>query len=148
MDTDGDGYRDKEINGQKVKFEFTIVVRNSKERVDICELLRQNLRPIGIVCNIGPLETATLQEKTTNKEFDAYFGGWGTGADPDTSENLFGSDQDRNYCSYSSAIVDEMFGEGRKLQKDRKRWKRPQSLVRSSDVGLLGRRPGARRPTA
>ena len=47
VDSDGDGYRDKEINGQKTKFEFTMIVRNSKERTDICELLRQNLRPIG-----------------------------------------------------------------------------------------------------
>lgn len=123
IDSDGDGYRDKEINGKKTKFEFTVVVRNSKERTDICELLRQSLRPIGIVCNIGPLETATLQQKTSDKEFDAYFGGWGTGADPDTSENLFGTNQDRNYCSYSNAIVDEMFGEGRKLKKDRKKWR-------------------------
>lgn len=123
VDSDGDGYRDKEINGTKRKFEFTILVRNQKERVDICELLKQNLRPIGIVCNIRPLESATLQEKMFKKEFDASYGGWGTGADPDTSDNIWGSGQDRNYVSYANPIVDEMFAEGRKLQKDRKLWK-------------------------
>ena len=81
------------------------------------------MRPLGIACNIRPLETATLQDKTLNKEFDACYGGWGTGADPDTSENIFGTNQDRNYVSYSNEIVDEMFGEGRKLMRDRKLWR-------------------------
>ena len=122
-DTDGDGYRDKEIDGQQRKFEFTILVRNQKERIDICELLKQNLRSVGVMCNISTLESATLQDKMLNKKFDAAYGGWGTGADPDTSDNIWGTGQNRNYVSYSNPIIDEMFGEGRKLQRDRKPWK-------------------------
>ncbi|MCA9175968.1 MAG: peptide ABC transporter substrate-binding protein [Planctomycetales bacterium] len=122
-DTDGDGYLDKQIDGKTTKFEFTILVRNQKERVDICELLKENLRPLGIVCNIRPLESATLQDKMLNKQFDAAYGGWGTGADPDTSENIWGTGQERNYCSYSNPVVDEMFAQGRTLADQRKLWK-------------------------
>ena len=122
-DTDGDGYRDKEIDGNTTKFEFTILVRSQKERTDICEQLKVDLRPLGIVCNIRPLESATLQEKMLKREFDAAYGGWGTGADPDTSENIWGSGQDRNYVEYKNPIVDEMFDQGRKIQAQRKLWK-------------------------
>ena len=121
-DTDGDGYRDKEIDGNTTKFEFTILVRNQKERVDICELLKSNLRPLGITCNIRPLESATLQDKMFKREFDAAYGGWGTGTDPDTSENIWGSEEDRNYVNYKNPVTDELFGEGRKLPQDRAKW--------------------------
>ena len=123
VDSDGDGYRDKEINGKKRKFEFTIIVRNAKERIDLCELLAQNLRLVGIACNVKPLESATLQDKLFNKQFTAAFGGWGTGADPDTSENIWGSDQQRNFVDYKNPLIDELFEEGRKMSKDRKPWK-------------------------
>ena len=123
IDSDGDGYRDKEIDGKRQKFEFTIIVRSAKERIDLCELLAQNLRLVGVACNVKPLESATLQDKMFNKQFVAAYGGWGTGADPDTSDNIWGSGQQRNYVSYSNPVVDEFFAEGRKLEKDRKLWK-------------------------
>lgn len=122
-DSDGDGYRDKQVDGELVKFEFTIVTRNQKERLDVCELLKQNLRPIGIACNVRPLESATLQDKMLKKEFQATFGGWGTGADPDTSVNIWGSSEDRNYVSYANPVVDELYDQGRTLEQDRMLWK-------------------------
>ena len=118
-DTDGDGFLDKEGR----KFEFSIIVRNQKERIDICELLKENLRVIGIECNVRPMEGATLQDKMFEKQFDAAYGGWGTGADPDTSKNIWGSGESRNFVNYSSEMVDELFEEGKKLQQDRKPWK-------------------------
>ncbi len=123
VDTDGDGYRDKEIDGKRRKFEFTIIVRSAKERIDLCELLKQNLRLVGVACNVKPLESATLQDKMFNKQFVAAFGGWGTGADPDTSDNIWGTEQQRNFVSYANPMVDELFEEGRKLKKHRKQWK-------------------------
>jgi peptide/nickel transport system substrate-binding protein len=37
-DSDGDGIRDKRIDGRKVNFEFTILTVNKQDRVDICTL--------------------------------------------------------------------------------------------------------------
>lgn len=118
-DSDGDGYRDKDGK----KFEFTILTRNQQERIEICELLKQNLRLVGVACDVRSLESATLQEKMLNKQFEAAYGGWGTGADPDTSENIWGTKQERNYVAYSNPLVDELFAEGRKVQQDRRTWK-------------------------
>jgi len=113
-DSDDDGVLDKVINGKKTKFEFTILVSNRQDRIDICNLLRSNLEQIGIRCNVRPLEFATLIANMQEKKFDASFGGWGTGADPDTSLNIWGKGEDRNYGSYDNPEVDKLFQQGKR----------------------------------
>jgi peptide/nickel transport system substrate-binding protein len=114
VDSDSDGIRDKEVNGTKIPFEFTILVANKPDRIAICTLLKQSLEQIGIRCNISPLEITVLFDKLQKKEFQAFFAGLGTGADPDTSENIWGTNAERNYGSYSNPEVDKLFTEGRK----------------------------------
>ena len=113
VDTDDDGIRDKEIGGRRVPFQFNIVVKTDPVRITICELLRQNLDQIGIVCNIQPLEATVLQQKMHDRKYQACFAGWGTGADPYTNENLWKTDEERNYGGYSNAEVDRLFDEAR-----------------------------------
>jgi len=113
-DSDGDGIRDKVVDGKKIKFDFGILVANRQDRIDICSLLKQNLKEVGIEVTVRPLDFAVLQQKTQDKNFEAAFGGWGTGTDPDTSENIWGSKQERNYGSYSNPEVDRLFVAGRK----------------------------------
>jgi len=112
-DSDGDGIRDKEINGQTVRFEFSILCPNMPDRVAYCTLLKENLAQIGIICNVRPLEFTVMQEKTLKREFQAYFGGWGAGADPDTSDNLWVTGAGRNFVQYSNPEVDRLFVQGR-----------------------------------
>lgn len=113
-DSDNDGIRDKVIDGKKVKFEFNIMTSNVPDRIEIANLLKQNLSEIGIICHVQPREFTVLTQKMQEHDFDANFGGWGTGADPDTSENVWGSGQDRNYGQYENKKVDELFAKGRK----------------------------------
>jgi len=108
-DHDGDGVLDKQIDGTTVKFEFSIIVPTIKERIDVCTLLKNNLEQIGIICNVRPVEFTVLQDKTLNHDYDASYGGWGTGADPDTSENIFGTNKGRNFGEYSNPEVDELY---------------------------------------
>lgn len=113
-DSDGDGIRDKVVDGRKIKFDFGILVASRQDRIDICSLLKQNLKEIGIEVTVRPLDFAVLQQKTQDHNFEAAFGGWGTGTDPDTSENIWGTGQDRNYGHYSNPEVDKLFAAGRK----------------------------------
>ena len=113
-DHDGDGIRDQEIDGRSVPFEFTILCANIPDRVALCTLLKENLDQIGIVCNVRPLEFTVLQQKTIDHDFDASLGGWGSGSDPDSSENIWGTGQGRNYGHYSNAEVDQLYIAGRK----------------------------------
>lgn len=108
-DSDGDGIRDKRINGKLVPFEFSLLVSNKPDRIAICNLFREDLDSIGIRCKISPLEAAVFQERSFKKNYQAMMSGWGTGADPYTNKNIFGTGEDRNYGSYSNDRVDELF---------------------------------------
>jgi peptide/nickel transport system substrate-binding protein len=121
-DSDGDGTRDKEINGELVPFEFSIIyAQGSTNAEKVCNLLRENLDQIGIICNPRPLEWTVLQEMTQNHKFHAVMGGWGTGTDPYTLENIFKTGAERNYGEYSNKKVDELFAQGMKEFDQEKR---------------------------
>jgi peptide/nickel transport system substrate-binding protein len=109
-DTDGDGYRDKEVDGRKVKFEFTLNIPNGSATAPrIAELLKDNLDQIGVSCIIKPTEFTVMQEKARTHEFHAQLAAWGTGTDPSTSENLWKTGEGRNYGEYSNPVVDRLF---------------------------------------
>ncbi|MEZ6146457.1 MAG: ABC transporter substrate-binding protein [Planctomycetaceae bacterium] len=109
-DTDGDGYRDKEIDGKKVKFEFTLIFNSSSPTApQIAELMKENLDQIGVSCLVKPTEFTVMQEKSRKHEFHAQLAGWGTGADPSTSDNLWKTGEGRNFVQYSNPTVDTLF---------------------------------------
>jgi peptide/nickel transport system substrate-binding protein len=109
VDSDGDGIRDKVVNGRRVRFEFSLLVSNKPDRIAICNLFRESLESIGILCNITPLEAAVFQERVFEKNFEAEMAGWQTGADPYTVKNIFGTGEGRNFGSYSNPEVDSLF---------------------------------------
>jgi peptide/nickel transport system substrate-binding protein len=111
-DSDGDGVRDKKINGRKVDFRFTVLTVNKQDRVDVCTLLKECLDQIQVKCDVKPLEFAVVVDNLLKKKFQAAFGGWGTGADPYTLENIFKTGEERNYGSYSNPEVDKLFEAG------------------------------------
>jgi peptide/nickel transport system substrate-binding protein len=114
VDTDGDGIRDKEVNGKRIPFEFTLMVSQKPDRIDICNLFRENLDGIGVICHVVPIEAAVLLERLQNKKFEAEFSGWQTGTDPYTNQNIYGTGDERNYGSYSNPKVDALFKAGMK----------------------------------
>jgi peptide/nickel transport system substrate-binding protein len=112
VDSDGDGTRDKEVNGKIIPFEFTLLVSQKPDRIAICNLLRENLESIGVICHVQPMEAAVFQQRVFEKNFEAEMAGWGTGADPFTNENIFGTGESRNHGEYSNPKVDELFKAG------------------------------------
>lgn len=112
-DSDGDGIRDKEIDGRRRRFEFGLLVATgSTTGLRVCNLFKENLDQIGVICNVRPLEFTVLMEKNRTHDFEASFGGWGTGADPYTSKNIFGTDEGRNYGQYSNPEIDRLYDLG------------------------------------
>ena len=112
-DSDGDGIRDKEVGGKKINFEFTLLCSTTPNSLKVSELMKQNLDQIGVTCNVKPTEFTVLQQLEIEHKFHAAMGGWGTGTDPDTTINIFGTGENRNFGLYSNKEVDELYKEGR-----------------------------------
>ena len=76
-DSDGDGIRDKEIDGNKIKFEFTMVAYDKPSTKTELSIYKEDLRKIGILMNAQHVDWPTMQKKMDEKKFDAWTGGWG-----------------------------------------------------------------------
>lgn len=121
VDNDGDGIREKKINGKTVKFEFSIMCGNQQLRIDICTSLKESLDRIGVSCKVLPTEFTVLQERAREGKFQAQFAGWSTGADPYTTENLWKTDEERNFVNFSNKEVDELFKKAKfELDQDKR----------------------------
>jgi peptide/nickel transport system substrate-binding protein len=113
-DGDGDGIRDKMINGRRVPFEFTLLTYQTETGLQASTLLKECLDKIGVICHVKPTEFAALIDAVQNRSFEAAMGGWGAGTDPDTSADTYSTGETRNYGSYSNPRVDELYEKGRR----------------------------------
>jgi len=144
-DHDNDGVLDKEIDGETVRFEFTIICAEVPERVRLCALLKDNLDQLGIICNVRPMEIATVFAKLESRDYDAVMAGFSTGTDPDTSDNLYTTGaitQGRNYGSYSNQYVDGLFQLGKQMESATAERER---IVKEYGLAEVGIEPDARR---
>jgi peptide/nickel transport system substrate-binding protein len=114
VDSDGDGIRDKTIDGRNVPFTFSLLVGNKPDRIAMCNLFRENLESIGVICNVSPLEAAVMMERLFEKNFQAEMAGWRTAADPSLTKNIFGTGEGRNFGNYSNPDVDRLFAEAKR----------------------------------
>ena len=113
-DGDGDGVRDKEINGRRIPFEFTLLTFQTETGIQAATLMKECLAKIGITCNVKPTEFTVLIDSEQKHQFEAALGLWGAGTDPDSTSNLYATGESRNYGSYSNKRVDELFEKGRR----------------------------------
>jgi len=92
VDLDGDGIRDKIVNGQKVAFRFKMYyfVKNLTSKV-IAEYITTSLRTIGIHCELVGLDIADLSRQFNDKNFDAIFMGWKLGSPPEDFRQIWHS---------------------------------------------------------
>ena len=139
-DTDGDGVLDKEINGRRVPFEFTLLTYQSESGISTATLMKECLDQLGIVCNVKPTEFTVLVQKARDHEFQGVMGGWNAGKDPSTNENIFGTGKGRNYGAYANPEVDRLFEAGKRELDPRSG---PPSTVRSTrGCGKISPAPG------
>ncbi len=92
IDMDGDGIRDKVIDGKNIPFRFKLYyyVKSLSTKV-IAEYIATALREVGVDCQITGLDIADLSRQFDDKNFDAIFMGWKLGTPPEDPRQLWHS---------------------------------------------------------
>jgi len=109
-------------------FEFTVLVNQGNEaRMKVAQILKENLKTIGIKMNIKVLEwQAMLHEFIDKKRFEAVIMGWALSRDPDIFDIWHSSktkEGEFNFISYKNEEVDRLLLEGRRTFDFEKRKK-------------------------
>jgi len=83
-DSDGDGIRDKEVNGDRIPFEFKLMVYGSSDEYKtLGNIYKEDLAKIGVKMQVSPMEWANLLKKVDDREFDAVTLAWVSSPDVD-----------------------------------------------------------------
>jgi peptide/nickel transport system substrate-binding protein len=123
----------KEVNGGFLEkdgkpFEFTVLVNQGNDaRLKTAQIIKENLKRIGIKMNIKVLEwQAMLHEFIDKKRFEAVIMGWALSRDPDVYDIWHSSktkEGEFNFVSYKNEEVDRLLLEGRRTFDFEKRKK-------------------------
>lgn len=91
-DSDGDGIIDKEINGKRTPFRFSLTyyVKNPTMK-SICEYISTALKEIGIDARLNGVDIADISAVFDDKDFDALCLGWALGTPPEDPRQLWHS---------------------------------------------------------
>ncbi len=127
-DSDGDGIRDKVINGEKVPFKFTILsYANSPEWRSALSVLKEDLRKVNIAMDFSPVDWPTMQKKMDEKKFDAFTGGWGLSWELDPYQLWHSSQADEpggsNRVAFRNKRADEIIVKLRETFDEEERMK-------------------------
>lgn len=109
-----------------IAFEFTVITNQGNEaRLKTAQIIKENLKNIGISMNIKVLEwQAMLHEFIDKKRFEAVIMGWGLSRDPDMFDIWHSSktkEGEFNFISYKNDEVDRLLIEGRRTFDHAKR---------------------------
>jgi peptide/nickel transport system substrate-binding protein len=116
-DTDGDGVRDRVVDGGRVPFRFSLSCPAGGSGPKIAEQLQSDLEKIGVKCEVKLIQWIPFQKELEDREAQAFMMVLTTGTDPDTLTNFWttGAFKDgRNIVGYSNPRVDALFEQGRR----------------------------------
>ncbi len=113
-DSDGDGIRDRVINGKKVDFEFSLLISSaSQDQLQICQMYKGDLLKAGIKLTPDPAEGALWSQKIHNREFDGFIIFWTAGFDSDPRQLWDSRKKDdsasNNYTGFGDPEADALF---------------------------------------
>lgn len=124
-DTDGDGIRDKMIDGKKVDFKFTFMNNNNPKRKKVMLIVIEELKQIGISADLQEYEWSVFLDKTKKHDYDASYSSWQLTVTPDDPYQIWHSSQAEgegsNHISYKNPEADKLLEENRITFDDVKR---------------------------
>jgi peptide/nickel transport system substrate-binding protein len=115
-DSDGDGLRDKVIDGAKVDARFDLMIySDSPQYLTIAEIIKSNCQKVGVEAQITPAKWALMLQKLRKKEFDACILGWAMSWKQDPYQIWHSSQADvpesSNSIGYKNPEVDKLIEE-------------------------------------
>ncbi|MCB1180551.1 MAG: permease [Chlamydiia bacterium] len=107
IDMDGDGIRDKVIEGKRIPFSFTLTYfsKNFTSKV-ISEYIATALREVGVQCKLNGVDLPDLSRSFEDQSFDAIYLGWSLGTPPEEPRQIWHS-QGAKIKGTSNAIAFE-----------------------------------------
>lgn len=123
-DSDGDGIRDKTIDGKKVDLGFKLSCPNAGSGPRVVKQFQDDLRLVGVDCRADLIEWNAFQEALANRQLQAFAMAMGAGVDPDTARNLWTTkaiEEGRNQVGFSDPRIDALLEEGRRELDQAKR---------------------------
>ena len=119
------GWRYKEVEGERVRFSFELSYTAGLTYVPpTLDILREDFRRLGVEMVTRAYESATLNAKRLDHDFQALGAIGGTTQDPHALRNQLATDAydgGRNSGGYSNPRVDELFELGKREQDSEKR---------------------------
>jgi len=136
-DTDGDGYRDKMINGEKVKLSLDYKIpAGNKGREEVGLLIQEDLKKVGIALTITAREGSVFQQDLDKRDFEISYVAYTMDpvmSDPkqlwSTSEATAGGS---NMCGFGNEASDKLINDLRSEMDEAKRielYKKLQAVV-------------------
>ena len=112
-DHDGDGIRDKVIDGKRIPFKFTFTVNAGNEtRKKELLIISEALRKIGIDAAVNTLEWSVYLDRLRDHLLEAHLGAWINDPYESDSYQLYHSSQAKNrgsnYDNYNSPKADKL----------------------------------------
>lgn len=135
-DSDGDGIRDKMIDGKKVRLSFTYKFNSGNDtREKIGLFFKDNCRKIGVDIQIIAKEWTVFLDDLKNHSFDIYCGAWIADPLEDDPKQLWHTNSyngGSNYCGFGNTESDLLIEAIRKEMNEEKRnelYKQFQTMV-------------------
>jgi peptide/nickel transport system substrate-binding protein len=125
-DTDGDGIRDKLIDGKRVPFDFEIKINSGNEvRKSVALTLQDALKKHGISVRIREIDWTIFLDDVQNRRFDAVVLGWAMSVNEPDAFQVWHSSQiangGSNFIGYRNDRVDALLSAYRREFDPQKR---------------------------
>jgi peptide/nickel transport system substrate-binding protein len=124
-DSDGDGIRDKIVEGKKLKLEIQYKYNSGNDtRKNIGLIYKENLKKIGIDLNIVVKEWTVYLDDLKKHDFEIYCGAWVGDPNVEDPKQIWHSESTQggsNYVSYGDPVSDKMIMDIRAELDEKKR---------------------------
>jgi ABC-type transport system substrate-binding protein len=112
-DSDGDGIRDKMVNGERIAFRFNLNFISQRGSIeDMAIMIAESMRKAGIEAVPQALEFSTFYQKAYAHDFDALLGAWSMSAGYTDQAQLWSTDawktNGSNFLGFGNAYSDSL----------------------------------------